>query len=312
MHAPVPVWIALAMVAAIGLMILLGIVVIVSLFASEKGRTILKVLLIVPALVVVLAFLAVVTQVRMRHERAEAQMAVQQARKAEAYQRAREALQAALEKGDDALPAAVGSPEVAVDSAETPTKEKPAGAEDRPDWVEAEPGKVGGVYRTTITVGPYSTRLECDRELPGQLHAAVEEYAAEYVGPEARGQVRLPLDYIESEIVQAEWAEQKPFRISPEGKIPEEYHPMTLLHVLLEFDPANNNRIKQAWDAVVVRQRLFGVGALSAMVLGLLSAAYGYLRIDLATGGAYRGRLRLTAAAVVLALVVAGLVLSAV
>ena len=49
---------------------------------------------------------------------------------------------------------------------EKPTPEKAA---KRPDWVDAPQGKVGNAYQMVTSVGPYTTRLKCDRQLPGAL-----------------------------------------------------------------------------------------------------------------------------------------------
>lgn len=185
--------------------------------------------------------------------------------------------------------------------------QQPAQAEDRPDWAGKPPRKVGGNYQISVTVGPYETRLECDRDLPAELRRVLDQYVGLYIGSKARGRVHLPLAYIRDHVVQADWQEHKPVKITPTGRVPEKSVPMVLLHVLLEFDHEANARIEAEWDKVVVARRLVGVGALTAAVLLLLSVAYGYLKIDLATGGARRGRLRLATAALILVLIVAGL-----
>ncbi|MFH1265754.1 MAG: hypothetical protein ABIK89_08495 [Planctomycetota bacterium] len=323
----------LVMLVAIGVAVVLGTVVLASIFSSERGRTFLKVLLIVPVFVLVCVVLGGVFM-GYRHGRVE-QYGRAEALPAEAV---RERLVATrVEKAirmDDArkrddetsdtetsdtetADAATTNSDAAAESSaetgpagETSAEDDPAPAEERPSWVGAAPRKVDGIYRMSISTDPYATRSDCDRELPGLLHAAVEEYATEYIGRQARVHVRLPLDYIQSEIVKEEFAEEKQIRISPEATILEEYAPMTLVHVLLEFDHTDNARIEAAWDEVIVAERLVGVGVLTTLILVLLSAVYGYLKIDLATGGAYRGRLRLAASAVILALFVAGLVLS--
>ena len=127
-----------------------------------------------------------------------------------------------------------------------------------------------------------------------------------YLEPKARKLVRLPLDYVQAGIVQNDWAETKDVVITPAGQIPEESVPMVWLNVLLEFDPAANSRIREVWDDAVVADRIFGLGALTAIVLALLAGVYGYLEIDLVTGGAYRRHLRLAAVGVVLTLLAAG------
>jgi len=78
----------------------------------------------------------------------------------------------------------------------------------------------------------------------------------------------------------------------------------TRLHVLLKFDRDVNQRLDDGWDRVLRIERLEGFGALGAIALIVLAAVYSYLKIDLKTGGAYRGRLRAGALAAILALVV--------
>jgi prefoldin subunit 5 len=206
-------------------------------------------------------------------------------------------------------------PEKTEESVEEPAPptEAPAEkiAEDRPEWVDATARKLGSVYQMKVDVGPYADQEELDRELPKALQKGIDEYVTTYLGPRARGKIRLPLDYVRSEVVEAEWKETVQVQITPEGQIPAEYVPTTRLYVLLQFDYPVNARIEEEWDKVVVTERLYGVGSLAGMVLMLLAGVYAYLRIDLATGGAYRGRLRLAAAAVLLIAILAGLALSA-
>ncbi len=205
----------------------------------------------------------------------------------------------------------VDEPAAAVARKEEVAEEETPPAEDRPEWVDATPRKLGSVYQMKAKL-LYADQEEFDREFPKALRTGIDEYVMEHLRePHAREKIRLPLDYIQTEIVKEKWEETLQIRITPEGQIPEEHVPMTQLYVLLEFDHKVNARIEEEWDKVVVTERLFGVGSLAGMVLMLLAGVYAYLRIDLATGGAYRGRLRLAAAAVLLLAILAGLVLSA-
>lgn len=206
----------------------------------------------------------------------------------------------AQNKGNKAV---VTEPEKAELPAAADTSDLPA-RPDRPEWVEAEAGKnEHGNYQMPIWVGPYSTRSECDAKLPEQLQSKVDEYVDQYLetfGPGARGRVRMGLAYIQEHIVKDEYEEWKDYSV---GR-------MLKLHVLLQFDRQVNELIRDRWNQTIIARRLWGLGAVSAAVLLLLSTIYAYLRIDLATEGRYRGRLRLTAAAVSLALI-AGLLLMA-
>ncbi|NUQ62049.1 MAG: hypothetical protein HUU20_06155 [Pirellulales bacterium] len=172
----------------------------------------------------------------------------------------------------------------------------------QPDWVDAAPQQVGGGYRMAVSVGPYATRGECDRELPRALCAAVDEYVGQYLGPEAAGRVELPSDYVQQNVVQQEWLETRQVSVSPTKQIP-----MVRLHVLLEFDREVNNRIDEAWRQAVVHRKLWTLGSAGTVLLLLLSTFWAYLKTDLATAGAYRGRLRFATGLAVALVVLAGL-----
>lgn len=170
----------------------------------------------------------------------------------------------------------------------------------RPKWVDASGQQVGGVYRTTAAVGPYTTRAECERELPRELRAAVDEYVEIYLGPNAVHRVELPLDYVREKIVEEEWLETRQVTVSPTKQVP-----MVRLHVLLGFDREVNGRLDQAWRRAVVHGKLWALGTAGSVALLVLSTFWGYLKTDLATRGAYRGRLRFaTGLAVALVLLI--------
>jgi len=207
---------------------------------------------------------------------------------------------------EDVAAALAAAPSAALPPAgETAAEGESPPSGELPDWVGTAPDKVEGVYRMPIEVGPYSTREECDQELPAKLRAAVAEYAATYLGRGARGQVRLPTDYIQREIVKDECEQKKEVKISPEGQ-PEKFADVLYLHVLLEFDRAVNARLEEEWHQALVAERLGGVGALGVLVFVFLGAVWSYLKIDLATGGAYRGRLRLVAGTLILIAIAVG------
>lgn len=199
-----------------------------------------------------------------------------------------------------------GAPSTA-EIAESEAAAEPLDDEPHPDWVDARPRKVGGAFQMPISVGPYATRPECDRNLPAALASAIDEYVDMYLGPEARGRVSLPLKYVRERVIEAEYEQNKQVVITPANQIEQEAVPMVLLHVLLTFDREANARIEEEWEKVIVHRRLAGLGGAAAAVLLLLSVAYGYLRLDLATAGRYRGRLRALTAIAVFTLAAAAL-----
>lgn len=181
---------------------------------------------------------------------------------------------------------------------------------DRPQWVDSPGRQVDGVYRAAVSAGPYTTRAECERELPKQLRAAVDEYVELYLGPQAVHRVELPSDDIRQNLVKEEWLESRRVTVSPTRQVP-----MVRLHALLEFDREVNAHLDEAWRRAVVRGKLWAMGTAGSVLLLVLSACWGYLKTDLATGGAYRWRLRVAtglAVAMVLLIGLAALRLSGV
>ena len=145
----------------------------------------------------------------------------------------------------------------------------------------------------SIAVGPYTTRAECDAKLPEALQESLDHYVNVSLGDQAATTIRLPADYLHQQLVKAQWEETRQLSVGP----------MTWLHVQLQFDRKVKDRILEEHRQAIIGQRLQAMATWSATALALLTVAFGYLKIDLATGGVYRGRLRLAAAAAILGLV---------
>ncbi len=149
---------------------------------------------------------------------------------------------------------------------------------DRPAWLDSPQGRTPYGYGKTIVVGPFSTRDECNQALPGALQAAVADYVERYLGREAKWQVRLANDYIHDKMIRGEWEETKQTGVGL----------MKQLHVRLAFTSRTNELLKQKWHEAQVEQRVLYAGMGLAGVLFVLLLAYGVLKVDLATKGAYR------------------------
>lgn len=178
----------------------------------------------------------------------------------------------------------------------------PATNADRPAWMDAETGRIGNVYRTRITVGPYLSRAECEKDLPEALQKAVRDYATRHMGEEKAARVWLPESYIDEHIVRDEWQERRQTTIDE----------LVYLHELLEFDLDAKRRIEASYQQAVVYDRLIYTAAGGGTLLGLLTILFAYLKLDTRTRGLYTGRLRLSATAAILAIaVIAGLLVMA-
>ncbi len=169
-----------------------------------------------------------------------------------------------------------------------------------PPWVGQEPFKDGSVYKWPVKCDPRPSQSECEEEA---LPAAVDQVIAEYIktklklGRQAARLVRLPRSYVREQMIGDDvWVE--PVEVS--------FGDWVRLHALVKFDRRANALIAERWATVEHIDRLAGVAVAGAILLLLLASAYTLLKIDLVTGGKYRGRLRLLVAATILLLVIAG------
>ena len=183
--------------------------------------------------------------------------------------------------------------------AESPAASSPAAPSKRPAWIDTPPQPTADRYEVAVVAGPWKTPMECERAMEGEIEEAVGYYVAWRIGEEASSEVSLPADYARQHLVKEQWLE----------KINTSVGEMFNLHALLSFDRQVEGKLQDVWKETLVGARV----VLAASILGggllLLSVIYGYLKVDLATAGAYRGRLRFAAGAMVLVLAAAGAVL---
>jgi len=147
-----------------------------------------------------------------------------------------------------------------------------------------------------VKAGPWKNRSLCEQELDEKIAWAVDSYVTWRIGDEAGSQVQLPEDYAREHLVKEEWLEKAGTSLG------EEFN----LYALLSFDRQVEGKLQDTWNQIVLGARLLLSAAILGGVLLILAVVYGYLKIDLATAGAYRGRLRFAAAATILALAAAG------
>jgi hypothetical protein len=173
-----------------------------------------------------------------------------------------------------------------------------APAKGTPAWVNSPPRVVGDAYQMAIVVGPWKTRHECDIDLPKELQKALDHYAEMCLGEPTGARIPLSYDFLRQQVVKEQWQEEIELPVAGQ---------MTQLHVLLRFDHTIKDRLLEERQRGIITARLWMGGAGLAAVLWLLAVVYGYLRVDLATGGAYRGRLRFAAALAILGPVAAAM-----
>jgi len=152
----------------------------------------------------------------------------------------------------------------------------------KPAWVNASPCLMGDVYRMSVSVGPYTSRAECDAQLPDALQKALDHYVEACLGDQTSEEVRLPVEELRQKAVKGFWEETRQYSVGP----------MIQLHALLEFDREMKGRVLDTHRQAIVDRRLHLAAIWASLGLSVLGVMFGYLKTDLATGGAYRGRLR--------------------
>jgi hypothetical protein len=192
--------------------------------------------------------------------------------------------------------------------AEAVAAEKPADAPPadpsapRPDWIETQGKLVGSVYRVAVKSGLYAEVPQCQRALDHEIKAVTDRYIDDYLAEGAAVLVDVPRDFLREHLKRSEYHEIVESKALGG-------HPMHQLHALVEFDDDARATFEKRWRAAIVSERLWYVGLGGAVILALLSTFWGYLRLDLQTGGAHKGRLQLAATLVAL-IVAAGALLA--
>jgi hypothetical protein len=161
----------------------------------------------------------------------------------------------------------------------------------RPAWVDAPARLADSVYSITVSSGRFVTVPECQRELDSQIKQEADHYIDEYVGERASTLIDIPLSYLKERVKKAEYAELVQS---------ESLGQMHQIHALLEFDDQARADFRRLWHNALVTDRLWYTGSGVALVLALLATFYGYLKLDVRTGGAQKGRLQLAATLVAL------------
>ena len=101
-----------------------------------------------------------------------------------------------------------------------------------PGRVNRPPQAAGDVYRMNITIGPYTTRAECDAKLPEEVQNALNQYVEMCLGAPLPAGAVVPESEFRQAIVKDQREEVRQYSVGP----------MVSLHVLLEFDRSVKER----------------------------------------------------------------------
>lgn len=162
----------------------------------------------------------------------------------------------------------------------------------RPEWVDAPAGLAGnGVYAMVVPSGILVSVPECQRELELAMKRTADNYIDDYLGEGASEVVGIPISFLNAHVKKAEYVEVVQSKT---------VGTMHQLYARLEFDNQVRSEFHRRRHQAEVADRLWYAGGGAALVLALLGALYGYLTLDLRTGGAHKGRLQLAATLVAL------------
>ena len=162
-----------------------------------------------------------------------------------------------------------GAPSPAKPQAQEPkTLTEPPAPAAKPAWVgrPAHRGELG--YEMSLTVGPFTSAIECESNVSAAVATAADQYVEAYLGQGWSRRVRLGADVLRNQVVDR-WEET----------IQASFGPMIQWHLLVRFDDRFNALLREAKRRALVGERLWLVGVSGTAVLALLSLAYVGLRI---------------------------------
>jgi hypothetical protein len=164
-----------------------------------------------------------------------------------------------------------------------------------PGWVTEPPsGDAAGDRRYVVSSKQWATVEEAERELSEQLAADVRKHVAREQG-RAGGWTPSFALLRQSGTITRRCHETTSLQV---GEFTE---PMYRVYWQVQSTPAVRDFFLASWRSRAQEQRLVQAGIGFGLLTLLFGSAAGYYRLDNATGGRYRGRLRLAAAAIAVA-----------
>jgi hypothetical protein len=159
------------------------------------------------------------------------------------------------------------------------------------NWTSTE--TVAGRELIKLSSQRFATLIEAEEQVTAEARETIKQrYRSEF--PLA-GDFEVPLAIVEKSVVDSMGeVMDKDFGGGITGK-------MYRAHLSLDFSPELQTALHGSWRGEIAKHRLVVLGSLTALVTMMLSTAAGYFRLDDLTGGNYRKRLKLAAAALVAA-----------
>jgi hypothetical protein len=139
----------------------------------------------------------------------------------------------------------------------------PADNQTKPPWVGTPPQSLTDAYQTTVVVGPFTTREECEAQLPDAIQAALDNYVALCLGEKPAGRIAIAPDELRC-LVKEQWTELGQYSVGP----------MVRLHALLRFDLKFKERVLEEYKRLIISRRLYAAGGGWLTAMAVLAAVY--------------------------------------
>lgn len=215
---------------------------------------------------------------------------------------------ATVEEGSDhshtipvGLSTNTGSPDVPTAVVSPPRLVVRSISTDEPGWIKG-PQTANGRELVCLSSQRFATLAEAERQITAEAMLLVKERyknrkVTELTGvfPNSLGW-EPPLEIIDQYAVVNMVGEVKDKDFG-NGIIDKIYR----AHLKLDFSPNLRDELEGSWRDYTAQQRLVGLGSALGLVTLVLGTFAGYFRLDDATGGAHRWRLKLAAAALIVA-----------
>ena len=184
------------------------------------------------------------------------------------------------------------APEAELTAEAVPVSEIKAAAPDLtlPAWTRQPVTRSGEATLVVLGSKQYATPEQAEQEI---LPDAEQLVRAHFHQVHAHlGNWRLPADVLKSAAVQERHVQEVERDFGRfTGK-------MYRVYLQLKLAPEVREKVYPTWRAQIVERRLGVLGGIAGLLTLMTAAAAGYFRVDTLTGGVYRGKLKLAAAAV--------------
>jgi hypothetical protein len=172
-----------------------------------------------------------------------------------------------------------------------PSPATPAAAASKlPVWVQAPEADTGGPLRRVVSSQRFATVDEAWQDALTQASQVITDHL--FRDDPIHSAWTVPKDWIRAFAVREHFEETVQQNLGPVSAS------MYRVHLLLDLSGATGEKLAQLKKDALVTERLWLLGGGTGLLTLLFSTIAGYLRLDAATHGAYRGRLKLAAASI--------------